>query len=103
MIKLILLTGFLGTGKTTLLKQLLSEFKDEKIGVIVNEFGQINIDGTLVEKEGVKMTELTNGSIFCACIKDNFVNSLIALSKEDISYFFIEASGLADPAVCHIF
>ncbi|HAF60427.1 MAG TPA: hypothetical protein DCK81_04740, partial [Clostridiales bacterium UBA9856] len=36
MIKLILLTGFLGTGKTTLLKQLLSEFKDEKIGVIVN-------------------------------------------------------------------
>jgi G3E family GTPase len=97
-IKLILLTGFLGTGKTTLLKQLLSEFKDEKIGVIINEFGQINIDGTLVEKEGVKMTELTNGSIFCACIKDNFVNSLIALSKEDISYLFIEASGLADPA-----
>lgn len=98
MIKLVLLTGFLGTGKTTLLKQLLSEFKDEKIGVIVNEFGQINIDGALVEKEGIKMTELTNGSIFCACIKDNFVSSLIALSKEDISYLFIEASGLADPA-----
>ncbi|MFA7660330.1 MAG: GTP-binding protein, partial [Anaerovoracaceae bacterium] len=73
-------------------------FKDEKIGVIVNEFGQIGIDGSLVEKEGIKMTELTNGSIFCACIKDNFINSLIALSKEDISYVFIEASGLADPA-----
>ena len=43
--------------------------------------GQINIDGTLVEKEGVKITELTNGSI-CACIKDNFVNSLIALQKK---------------------
>ncbi|MGI6733162.1 MAG: CobW family GTP-binding protein [Anaerovoracaceae bacterium] len=98
MIKLVLLTGFLGTGKTTLLKQLLNEFKDEKIGVIVNEFGQINIDGALVEKDGIKMTELTNGSIFCACIKDNFVGSLIAFSKEDISYLFIEASGLADPA-----
>lgn len=98
MIKLVLLTGFLGTGKTTLLKRLLSEFSDEKIGVIVNEFGQISIDGSLVEKEGIKMTELTNGSIFCACIKDNFISSLIALSKEDISYLFIEASGLADPA-----
>lgn len=98
MIKLVLLSGFLGTGKTTLLKQLLDEFKDEKIGVIVNEFGQISIDGALVEKEGIKMTELTNGSIFCACIKDNFVASLIALSAEDISYLFIEASGLADPA-----
>lgn len=99
MIKLILLSGFLGTGKTTLLKQLLDEFKDEKIGVIVNEFGEISIDGALVEKEGIKMTELTNGSIFCACIKDNFVSSLVALSKEkEISYLFIEASGLADPA-----
>ena len=98
MIKLVLLTGFLGTGKTTLLKQLLSEFKHEKIGVVVNEFGQVSIDGALVEKEGIKMTELTNGSIFCACIKDNFIGSLIALSKEDISYLFIEASGLADPA-----
>ncbi len=98
MIKLVLLSGFLGTGKTTLLKELLNEFKDEKIGVIVNEFGEISIDGALVEKEGIKMTELTNGSIFCACIKDNFLASLIALSKEDISYLFIEASGLADPA-----
>lgn len=44
------------------------------------------------------MTELTNGSIFCACIKDNFINSLIALSGEEIEYLFIEASGLADPA-----
>ncbi len=98
MIKLVLLTGFLGTGKTTLLQQLLKEFKDEKIGVIVNEFGQISIDGALVEKEGIKMTELTNGSIFCACIKDNFIAGLITFSKEDITCLFIEASGLADPA-----
>jgi len=98
MINLILITGFLGTGKTTLLKQLLKKFKDEKIGVIINEFGQINIDGTLIENNGILMKELNNGSIFCSCIKENFLSSLIALSEEDINYLFIEASGLADPA-----
>jgi G3E family GTPase len=44
------------------------------------------------------MAELTNGSIFCACIKDKFIDSLIALSKTEIDYLFVEASGLADPA-----
>jgi len=98
MIQLLLLTGFLGAGKTTLLQRLLSEFKNEKIGVIVNEFGQAGIDGVLIEQNGIVMNELNNGSIFCACIKENFLNSLIALSSKDLSYLFIEASGLADPA-----
>lgn len=98
MIKLILLTGFLGTGKTTLLKEMLNAFKSQKIGVIVNEFGEINIDGALIDREGLQMKELSNGSIFCACIKDNFINSLIAMSGEDISILYIEASGLADPS-----
>lgn len=44
------------------------------------------------------MAELSNGSIFCACIKDKFVDSLIELSGKDLEYLFIEASGLADPA-----
>ena len=44
------------------------------------------------------MAELSNGSIFCACIKDKFVDSLIELSYKDLDYLFIEASGLADPA-----
>ena len=98
MTKLLLLTGFLGAGKTTLLQKLLSEFKNEKIGVIVNEFGQSGIDGTLIEQNGILMNELNNGSIFCACIKENFLNSLIALSTKGLDYLFIEASGLADPA-----
>ncbi len=98
MIQLILLTGFLGAGKTTLLTSILTAYQDKKIGVIINEFGRINIDAKLVEKDGIEMSELTNGSIFCACIKDKFVESLIAFSKTEIEYLFVEASGLADPA-----
>ena len=98
MIKLVLLTGFLGAGKTTLMKSILSEFSDARAGVIVNEFGEVNIDARLIEKDGIQMAELSNGSIFCACIKDKFVDSLIEMSYKDLDYIFIEASGLADPA-----
>jgi G3E family GTPase len=98
MIQLVLLTGFLGAGKTTLMTSILETYQDKKVGVIINEFGKINIDARLVEKDGIEMSELTNGSIFCACIKDKFVDSLIALSKTEIEYLFVEASGLADPA-----
>lgn len=98
MIQLVLLTGFLGAGKTTLMSFILEAYKDKKIGVIINEFGKINIDARLIEKDGIEMSELTNGSIFCSCIKDKFVDSLIALSNTEIEYLFVEASGLADPA-----
>lgn len=98
MIQLVLLTGFLGAGKTTLMTSILESYQDKRIGVIINEFGKINIDARLVEKDGIEMSELTNGSIFCACIKDKFIDSLIALSKAEIDYLFVEASGLADPA-----
>lgn len=98
MIKLVLLTGFLGAGKTTLMKEILNSYGDVKTGVIVNEFGEINIDAKLISKDGVQMAELSNGSIFCACIKDKFVDSLIEMSLKDLDYVFIEASGMADPA-----
>lgn len=98
MTDLILLTGFLGSGKTTMMQRLLDSYSDHKIGVIINEFGSINIDAKLVEKEGVQMAEMSNGSIFCACIKDKFVESLIDMAWRGLEYLFIEASGLADPA-----
>ena len=98
MIRIILLVGFLGAGKTTLLKAILNEFADRKIGVIINEFGEINIDAKLIKGGDIQITELSNGSVFCACIKDKFVESLIEISQRDIEYLFIEASGLADPA-----
>lgn len=98
MTDLILLTGFLGSGKTTMMQRLLDCYADHKIGVIINEFGSINIDAKLVEKDGIQMAELSNGSIFCACIKDKFVQSLIDMAWKGLEYLFIEASGLADPA-----
>ena len=98
MTSLILLTGFLGSGKTTMMQRLLDCYGSRRIGVIINEFGSINIDARLLEKDGVQMAELSNGSIFCACIKDQFVYSLIEMASRNLEYLFVEASGLADPA-----
>lgn len=98
MTKLVLLTGFLGAGKTTLMQEILHNYGTEKTGVIVNDFGEVNVDAKLISKEGIHMAELSNGSVFCACIKDKFVDSLIEMSEMQLEYLFIEASGLADPA-----
>ena len=96
--KLILLTGFLGAGKTTLLQEMLSSWSREKLGVMINEFGEVNVDGQLLARNGIQMTELSNGSIFCACIKDKFVDGLIEMSWHDLDCVLIEATGLADPS-----
>lgn len=101
MTDIILLTGFLGAGKTTLLNRLLTgnENPGKTIGVIVNEFSQTGLDGQIIEApSGTSLVELNNGSIFCACIKDHFVDALIDLSGRGLDLLFIEASGLADPA-----
>jgi len=98
MIKLVLLSGFLGAGKTTLMTNILDSFAGEKIGIIVNEFNETGVDGPLLARDSVKMKELSGGSIFCACIKQSFLQSLIDISKLDISHLFIEPTGLADPS-----
>jgi len=98
MIKVILLTGFLGSGKTTMLNALLEHFDKTRIGVVVNEFGKTNIDSKLLKKDGIALSELSNGSIFCACLKEHFLKSLITMSAYELDYLFIEASGLADPS-----
>ncbi|MEG0373977.1 MAG: GTP-binding protein, partial [Enterococcus sp.] len=96
--KLILLTGFLGAGKTTLLTHLLEAFKETKIGVLMNEFGEKSIDSELIKGVDFDLMELTNGSIFCACLKENFIKGLAAFLDYDVEMVFIEASGVADPS-----
>ncbi|ESL02880.1 CobW/P47K family protein [Catonella morbi ATCC 51271] len=96
--ELYVLTGFLGAGKTSFLLNILDNIKDKKIGIIQNEFGKINVDGEIVRRNGIEMTEISRGSIFCSCLKLSFVQALAEMSKKDLDYVFVESSGLADPS-----
>ena len=96
--EIFVLSGFLGAGKTTFLKNLLRYYGDKRIGIIMNEFGKVGIDGTLVKKDGIEVLELNQGSIFCSCLKGDFVDGIIAYAALPIDYLFIEGSGLADPS-----
>lgn len=96
--KLILLTGFLGAGKTTMLKKLLIEYEGRKIGVLINEFGETGIDGQLIKNEDFDLIELNNGSVFCACLKENFIKGLAEFLHHQLEIVFVESSGVADPS-----
>ena len=96
--ELYVLTGFLGAGKTSLLLHLLDNLEDKKIGIIQNEFGKLSIDGELINRNGIEMTEISRGSIFCSCLKLSFVKALAEMGQLDLDYVFVESSGLADPS-----
>ena len=71
MTKINIISGFLGAGKTTLIKKLLNEaFKGEKIVLIENEFGEIGIDGGFLKSAGVEITEMNSGCICCSLVGD---------------------------------
>lgn len=97
-INLYFLTGFLGSGKTTVLLNILNKLEDKKVGIIQNEFGKLGIDGEIIKKDNIEMVEINKGSIFCSCLKLSFVQALVEMSKQNISYLFVESSGLADPS-----
>lgn len=93
-----IITGFLGSGKTTLLNHILSNRQDLKIAVLVNEFGDINIDGQLLVSLDEDMVELSNGCI-CCTINDGLVNAVYSVleREERIDCLVIETTGVADP------
>jgi len=104
-IPITLLTGFLGSGKTTLVNHILSNPDSGKIAVIVNEFGDIGIDGDLITKTSEDMLELSNGCICCSS-KDDLMEALYKLymrkagliePKIEFDRILIETTGLADP------
>jgi len=102
-----IITGFLGAGKTTLLRNLLQNTQGRKIAVVVNEFGEVGIDGDLlrdcqvcdrnVETEN-NIIELTNGCL-CCTVQEEFYPTMQELlnRKDDIDSIVIETSGLALP------
>ena len=93
-----IITGFLGSGKTTLLNHILNHNKDLNIAVLVNEFGDINIDSQLLVSVDEDMVELSNGCI-CCTINDGLVEAVYRVLERDdrVDYMVIETTGVADP------
>ncbi len=73
-----IITGFLGSGKTTLLNYILQNLENYKVAVLVNEFGDINIDSQLLVSVDEDMIELTNGCI-CCTINNNLAEAVISV------------------------
>lgn len=96
--KLYILTGFLGSGKTTVLLELIKTLKGHRVGIIQNEIGKLSIDGAILRNDEIQMVELNRGSIFCTCLKLNFVNALCEMGKRNFEYLFVESSGIGDPS-----
>ncbi len=98
-IPILVLSGFLGSGKTTLLNHILRENQGLKVGVIVNDFGAINIDALLVTSQTDSRLELSNGCICCAVEESGLDEAIdqLANAKSQLDYIIIEASGLAEP------
>lgn len=97
-IPLYILVGFLGSGKTTVLNTILEAYRSRSVGLIINDFGSLNIDSTLIESnEGIILKELSGGQIFCSCLSGSFVESVSAFEDLPIDALFVEASGLAKP------
>ena len=93
-----IITGFLGSGKTTLLNHILQNFDAFRVAVLVNEFGDINIDSQFLVTVEQDMVELTNGCI-CCTINDDLMQAVHrVLEKRDrIDYLVVETTGVADP------
>lgn len=92
-----MVAGFLGSGKTSLLNHLLRTADGRRIGVIVNDFGRINIDAMAVAAQVDSMVTLGNGCLCCAVDASDLEEMLAKLAEADVDAIVIEASGLAEP------
>ena len=104
MTPILLLTGYLGSGKTTLVNRILANKKGIKFAVIVNDIGEVNIDADLIAKGGVvgkkddSLVALQNGCI-CCTLKMDLVEQISSLTEQQaFDYIVIEASGICEPA-----
>jgi len=99
-----IITGFLGAGKTTLIRHLLETARGKRLAIIVNEFGSVGVDGELLKSCGIEscpeenIVELANGCL-CCTVADEFVPTMQALIDRSLppEYILIETSGLALP------
>ena len=98
-----LITGYLGSGKTTLINHILKNAKNHKIAVIVNDIGEVNIDADLIASGGIvsgkddSLVALSNGCI-CCTLKEDLTKQLADLvNSRNFDYILIEASGICEP------
>ena len=98
-----MITGYLGSGKTTVLNELLKSQSDKNLAIIVNDLGSINIDASLIKNNSVvesdsKMIEMTNGCI-CCTLQEAFMEQIEKLSHDsNVDAIIVEASGVSNPA-----
>ncbi|MDR7417335.1 MAG: GTP-binding protein [Armatimonadota bacterium] len=92
------LTGFLGSGKTTLLNHILTSPHGFRIGVLINEFGEVGIDGRLIARRDEDVLELVNGCVCCA-VRDDLLPAVATLldRPRPPEHLVLETTGLADP------
>jgi len=93
-----LLAGFLGSGKTTLLNRLLAGLSDRRVAVLVNDFGDLNVDADLVVRQDADVLRLQGGCI-CCTLQGSITSTLSYLLGRDAppEHIIIEASGISDP------
>ena len=109
MLPICLVTGFLGTGKTTFLKNIVARNRDRKIVYLINEFSAHDVDGAIVSAENPNVVSIPGGSIFCHCLVTEFIGQLKKVAEEKgpkacggaggFDGVVIEASGMANPKV----
>ncbi len=97
---MIIIAGFLGSGKTTLILNTVGQITErtgKKVAMIVNDFGNIGIDGKVMEKYGLKVQELPRGCI-CCTLGPNFLDTVRTIhDKFEPDLVIVEPSGIADP------
>src|SRR6478735_8652489 len=98
-VPILLVTGFLGAGKTTVVNHLLAHAEGRRIAAVVNDFGAINIDAELITGASDGVVSLANGCICCS-LEGDLLRTLSTLLRRDPKpeYIVIETSGVADPS-----
>ena len=101
-VPIVVITGYLGSGKTTLMQNILKQEK-RRIALIVNDMGSVNIDASILNRTGnqvaqVEMVEMQNGCI-CCTLRDAFIQEIERLAADtSIEAIFVEASGISEPS-----
>jgi G3E family GTPase len=98
-VPILLITGFLGAGKTTVVNRILAQAEGKRIAAVVNDFGAINIDAELIAGASDGIVSLTNGCICCS-LEGDLLRTIAAILRRNPrpQYIVIETSGVADPA-----